>query len=169
MKKSVKIIFTLSILLNLLFAGLVGGYIYRVKIAPKPWEEVKSKLSPQTREIIRSSFKNGQGDMLSLIRDVRQKKKSMKEIITAEEFDLNAYNALVIDIQNIEADFSKRKYDKIGGILSRLPQEDRAIMADHVIGKMFGRMGNMKFKNKNFRKAKQGKGGDSYRHVKQRD
>ena len=162
MKKSVKIIFTSSIVLNLLFIGLVGGYIYRVKFVPKPWEEVKSKLSPETRDIIRTSFKEGRGEIIPLIRDIRKKKKAMKRIITANEFDVSAYNKLVQEIQALDKKFIKSKYDKVGNILSKLPQGERLKMADHLVGRLFGRMGNMKKVNKKQMKNKAGKsfGGD---------
>jgi len=162
MKKSVKIIFTLSIALNLLFIGLVGGYIYRVKFTPKPWEEVKSKLSPETRDVIRTSFKEGRGEIIPLIRDIRKKKKAMKQIITANEFDVSAYNNLVQEIQALDRKFIKSKYDRVGNILSKLPQEERLKMADHLVGRLFGRMGNMKKMNKKQMGKKTGKsfGGD---------
>ncbi len=139
MKKSLKIIFTLSIVLNLLFIGLSAGYIYSIKFAQKPWEKVKGELSNNTREIIKSSFSGGRKDIIPIIRDIRKKKNEMKKIMTAKEFDIQAYNDLANEVQKLEIDFTKRKYKRIGNILSRLPQEERLKMADHLVARLFGK------------------------------
>lgn len=139
MKKSVKIIFTLSIILNLLLLGVMGGHVYRMKHEHRPWDEVKESLAPETHQVFKEAFKGKGKEIVPFIRDVRQKKRAVKEVIVAEEFDSAAFDMAARELLALKESFSNSKMKFIEGVLSQLPQEERVKLADHMVEKLFGK------------------------------
>ncbi len=139
MKKSVKIIFTLSIILNLLLLGIIGGHAYRIKNKPRAWDEVKQSLAPETNKVFKEAFKGKGKDIWRFSKDVKQRKQALKEVIVAEEFDSVAFDAAARDLLTLKEAFSDRKVKFMEGVLSQLPQEERVKLADHMVEKLFGK------------------------------
>ena len=139
MKKSVKIIFTLSIILNLLLLGLIGGHAMRVRGEPRPWDEMKTALAPETLGVLKTTFKDKRKDIFPLFKEARNIKQQMKSIITAESFDLAAFDAQAKALQDLNVQFSEHRLEALRDILSQLPQAERAKLADHTVDKLFGR------------------------------
>ena len=146
MKKSVKTIFTLSIILNLLLLGTVGGHIYRHTTEPGSWHQIKETLAPETKKVMRETFKRS--EMFSMFREVRKKRSEIEKVLTAEEFDPAAYDIIAQEIQELNIRFSAKRLEHIKEVASKLPQEERKKLAKHAVSKLFGKSGHRKGKHK---------------------
>lgn len=146
MKRSVNIIFTLSVVLNLLLIGVIGGYIYKKQNEPGSWHQVKETLAPETKKIMRDSFKRK--EMIAMFMEARKKRSEIEKVLTAEEFDPVAYDALAQEIQAMNTQFSAKRLEHIKRIATKLPQEERKKLAKHAVSKLFGKSGHRKGKRK---------------------
>jgi|GEM_PF-3760133 len=142
MNKPVKIVFTVSLILNVLFLGLAAGEVFfddDHHRGHRPWDEAKAALAPDTRDIMKATFKEKKKDIIPLFKDARQKKEAMKVILSASEFDGEAYDELAAELGALKGKFMEHRFAAIKTIFSQLPQEERAKIAGHTVEKMLGK------------------------------
>lgn len=158
MTKTVKIIFTMSLVLNvLLLGGGIGALVHHPERAGE-WKKVKESLSPETRDLMKATFKKSKGEVFPLFKEVRKKKQEMKNVIMAEEFDPDVYDELATELKSIKGPLLDHKLEIIKGVLSQLPQDERVKLADHTVDKLFG---------KSFHKGRKNRRGSFDRAIKQ--
>ncbi len=140
MNKPVKIVFTVSLILNVLFLGVAaGGVFYHSREPQRPWEKTRAELAPETRDIIKATFKGKKEIIMPLLKDAYKKKVAMKAILAAPEFNDEAYDALAAEFGAIHGQLIDNRFSAIKAIFSKLPQEERAKMAGHTVEKMLGK------------------------------
>ena len=90
MSKKIKILFTISVLLNVILIGLVAGHSVK-RWSDHPMERAMKEMSPEGRHIVarklQSAFRYGRDEM----KKMRATKKELKNILMAEEFDAEAF------------------------------------------------------------------------------
>ena len=137
MKKSIKAIFTLSLLLNVLLLSVAVGHVFK---QPKHWKGIKSQLSPEAKEIMQAAFKEKKARVMPITIEARQKRRDLENILAAEEFDPVAYDAMAADIHNLKSRFTDVHLSVVRDMASTMSQEDRKKLAAHVSSRLFGRM-----------------------------
>lgn len=141
MTKTLKVIFTISVLLNIAFVGLVSGH-YAKKM--KKWEAFHSELAPETHELIKATLKNK--------RDIiRQKKKTEREklavisgVLNAEAFDEVKFKDAIEDWREFQNGVIDGKTDTMIRIASQLPQAERQKLSKRFVHVLSGRDGRKK-------------------------
>ncbi len=140
MSRPMKIVFTASIILNVLFLGIAaGGMFHHEPREMPPWEKAKETLAPETIEVIKSTFKEKKEEIVPLFKEASQKKSAMKEVITAPEMDGDAYDALAEELKILNGKLMDHRISSIKAIFAGLPQEERAKIADHTVEKLLGK------------------------------
>lgn len=139
MRKSHKILFTLSVVLNLVLLGVVGGHMAK-RYHDTPWNEMKETLAPQTRDLLKASFEGKREKIHALMREMREKKKNMEAIFSAPEFDVAAFDAAVADWQEFNKNTTQGKMESFKAIMAQLPQEERAKLAPRFVNVLTGSM-----------------------------
>ena len=56
-QKHMKGFLVVSVLVNILLIGMVGGHVYK-KWSSHPWHEVKAQLSPESRNVVGRTFQS---------------------------------------------------------------------------------------------------------------
>ncbi|MGN7439198.1 MAG: periplasmic heavy metal sensor [Alcanivorax sp.] len=138
MSKKIKVIFTLSIILNVLFIGLMVGHFQKMK-KHADWHQVKETLAPETRGILKDTFKGRWKNMRTAFKEMRDNKMAMKEVLIAEDFDALAYDKVAEKMVEFNGIFMRDRIDAIKEVFAKLPQEERVKLADHTIEKLTGR------------------------------
>ena len=138
MSKKMKVLFTISIILNVLFIGLMVGHFQKMK-KHADWDQVKETLAPETRDILKDTFKDKWKDMRAAFKEMRENKQAMKDVLTAEDFDPVAYDAVAEKMIEFNGTFMQGRIDTIKKIFAKLPKEERVKLADHTIEKLTGR------------------------------
>ncbi len=133
MSKPIKIIFTLSLLLNLALVGVSAGCLWkRHQHHGGPF----SGVSEETRALFRESFEARRGDMRGDIDSIRAVRTTLEGIITAPEFDRAAYNAQVEKVLNTRDKMGQRRADILGDVLEKLPAGERALIGKKITAKL---------------------------------
>ena len=140
MNKPVKIVFTVSLILNVLFLGLAaGGILYHSREAQRPWEKMKKELASETRDVIKTTFKGKKEDFMPLFIEARVKKEALKSVLIAPEFDGDVYDAFAGEFRILNGQLMDNRLSAIKSIFSKLPQEERVKIADHTVEKILGK------------------------------
>ena len=134
MTHRIKIIFTISILFNVLFVGMVAGNFYH-RINPP---QAVSDIDHSIKELIKDKMVKSGGDTRAEIKKIRAHKDSLKNIITANEFDLEAYNTVVDKILTSKNDMGRQKAEKMGEVLQSLSREERQKISKRFLKGMMG-------------------------------
>ncbi|HPF78404.1 MAG TPA: periplasmic heavy metal sensor [Alphaproteobacteria bacterium] len=129
MTKRIKIIFTLSVLLNILLAGVVAGHFIQKDRYHRPPME----LDQQTREKMKASFEKSREEMREFFQEMRKQRDALDEIISAPEFDRAAYDTAVSDILESKGEIVRKKAVMMGGMLSDMSVEERRKMAPFIV------------------------------------
>lgn len=128
MRKSMKILFTASVLLNVVLLGVGGGMAYK-HWAEHPWQKLKRDLAPETRNVIARNFRATHKQIKPLAEQAHQGREKLMEIIQAEEFDGAAFDDAVSEMQENQEKVMDIKIDTMKKIAAELPAEERAKMA----------------------------------------
>lgn len=139
MSRTLKIIFTLSILLNIALLAAGGGMIHKkMKYGYGPERDMRSELSDESRELIRSTFRGAREEFKPKFEEMSEAKARMEGILKAETFDEQAYNNAAKELRDLEYEMSEMKAEKAKDFLTVLPIDDRKAMAEHMARKMAG-------------------------------
>lgn len=137
MSRKLKIIFTASILLNILLIGVGAGW-YHKKSHYWPGGYERPKISDESREAIRSNFKQARSEMKPIFEEMRAAKTQMENVLSAPEFDEAAYDAAAKKLLDTRDKLSRTMAGSAKNFLEDLPPEDRKAMAKHMAEKMGG-------------------------------
>ena len=150
MRKSTKIIFTLSILLNVVLIGVVvGGAAKQYKA--HHWHKVKADLSPESRNIVARNFRAAHRDMADVRGKAQKVRKDMESIFKAEEFDEAAFDKAVKKMRALKEQMHERKIEAVKELAKSLPQEERKKMAGKLARSMeLKKRGGMKKRRRDF-------------------
>jgi uncharacterized membrane protein len=136
MSRRMRIVFTLSLLVNIVFIGLAGGVLYRFQGQLPPLPE---RMSPEARQFITQTYQEGREQIRPLIEEVKAKRGKVESVITADEFDPKAYQDSVNDMMETRAAISRKKAEIMGKALADLPAEDRQEFSKRILESLEGR------------------------------
>lgn len=128
MTKHIKIIFTLSILLNLILIGTIGAHNFK-----KYQRDDFPAMSEKTRELIEGNLKLSRADRQEKKDEMRAQRDNLKRIVTAQDFDLAAYNKAINQMLESRHEGAKQKAAAIGKVLSELPYAERIEFSEHMM------------------------------------
>lgn len=130
MSKKMKIIFTLSVLLNVLLVGWAAGEAIHKFNKHNPAEKIARDMSPEGRHIVaktmQNAFREGRGKM----RDMRKTKDEIKKILTAEEFDPEAFEVAAEKMHKMFSEMGQKRTAVTKELAGQLSQADREKLAE---------------------------------------
>lgn len=137
MNRRMKIIFTISLLLNIVLVGVGIGMLCKMsRDIPIPGD-----MSPEARHFMARTFQQGRDEVRPLIDDAKAKRKKVEAVLTAETFDPVAYDKAVDEMLNARGTISRKKAEIMGRALVDLPAADRKKFAGRILDGLEGRKG----------------------------
>ncbi|MCB1783638.1 MAG: periplasmic heavy metal sensor [Alphaproteobacteria bacterium] len=134
LSKRVRVVFTLSVLLNVLLLGLAAGQGYKMMMdEPKPWDEVKENLAPETRDLLKSTLRARIGEIKPVFQSMREQKKALEAVLMADTFDSDAFEAVAKNIRGLEEKIDDHKLETVRALASQLPAVERRKMAKRFV------------------------------------
>jgi uncharacterized membrane protein len=134
MNRRMKLIFTLSVLLNIVFVGVGVGMFYRFcQEIPIP-----GQMSPEARHFIARTFQEGRKEIKPLIDEVKADRAKVEKVLTAETFDAKAYDKTVDEMLDSRAAITRKRAEIMGRALADLPAGDRQKFAKRVLDGLEG-------------------------------
>ncbi|HEU4839349.1 MAG TPA: periplasmic heavy metal sensor [Micavibrio sp.] len=121
MNRRMKLIFTVSILLNIVFVGVGVGMFYKF-CQDLP---IAREMSPEGRNFVARTYQQGWKDVKPLIKEVKERKKKVEAILLADEFDEKAYDKAVEDVLKTQGRIMHHRAETMSKALDQLSTEDR--------------------------------------------
>jgi len=128
MSRKMKVIFTISVLLNVLFLGATMGIGYH-RWHDNPWQETKKDLSPQGRNVVASQFQAIRNDVRGLFVEGRQAHRALAKTLTADEFDSETFEKEAKALMDVQEKIMRHKIDTVKNLSEKLPEADRKKLA----------------------------------------
>ena len=132
MKTYIKVIFTASILLNVLFVGMIIGHVAK-ESKQHPWQTVRAELSPETQNIVARNFRNAARETQKSQRNINALKTRAKEIITAQNFDAAAFQTTMKEIHNAQSTMHTTRLEAMTKTLKNLSAAEREKIAPRLL------------------------------------
>ncbi|MGH1457161.1 MAG: hypothetical protein ACRBDI_10300 [Alphaproteobacteria bacterium] len=139
MSKALKLIFTLSILLNIAFAGLIAGHSVKKM---NRWSEVHADLSPETRELMRDVYKEKRSVIKVNMKLAAEKKQNLAYIFSSPEFDEGKFRSAVDDWKAFNAGVIDSKFETMSSVASKLSQDERVVLSKRFVAVLTGDHGH---------------------------
>lgn len=129
MSKRMRLIFTASLLLNIVFVAVGIGMFYRYcQDIPIP-----GTMSPDARNFVARTYQNGREEVKPLIEEVKARRKKVESILTSDNFDRKAYDAAVDDLLVTQGKIARHRADTMGKALTELSDDDRKKFSKEII------------------------------------
>ncbi len=149
MSRNAKIILTISLLSNFLLLGTLAGSAYRHSMHgdyKHPVRELRDQLQPDSRDLVRETFKGKSGEVRALFKEAQQKRKVLEDAYTAEEFDPVRYAAAAEDLRQVSTKIAYHKLETFKELALKLPKEDREKLGKRVTSVIIGSQDHRKWK-----------------------
>jgi|GEM_PF-3379922 len=95
MSRKIKIIVTLSLILNIVFAGLILGFFYRMPPQKMLRSDAVEKLSPAGQDLFNARMSALRKDMHESFKEIKDIRVRVQALLEEENFDADAYNSAV--------------------------------------------------------------------------
>lgn len=129
MSKRMKLIFTISVLLNIVFVGVAAGMFYRYcQDIPIP-----GTMSPDARNFVARTYQSGREEVKPLITEVKARRQTVEDILESDNFDRKTYDAAVDDLLETQGKIARHRADTMGKALTELSDDDRKKFSKEII------------------------------------
>ncbi|MCB9964274.1 MAG: periplasmic heavy metal sensor [Rhodospirillales bacterium] len=136
MRYGLKLILTLSILLNIALVGLIAGGSYRVfrHFGPDPdLRKEMDSLPPEVRARIDGVFADAREEMFALFKEERSARAAVRAALNADPFIPEDYEQAADDLNRIKLKMLEGRARKTGAIASQLSAEDRRKFSGYLL------------------------------------
>jgi uncharacterized membrane protein len=132
MNRFLKLFIAVSVLLNLLLAGIVIGHMCHSFIGQgkhATLQDVAMALPADKREHVQDTVSHADLDISVLRQQLGEARKKAVSILKAEPFDKNAYLAQMQAIRQIRGQITERTTAVVTGLAAQSSPQERAAMA----------------------------------------
>lgn len=129
MSKNIKILFTASLIFNLLLLGIIGGHALD-RYKKHPWHQTKEQLSPESRNLVGRTFQSAFREMKPIGDEARKVRAELVKILSADDFDEEAFNRQAEKMLEIGGQMDAHKMETVKTLATQMNAEDRRLMAN---------------------------------------
>ncbi len=131
MRNSIKFIFTLSLLLNVVLLGYIGRHEYDTW-EHHPWQETREALSPEARNLVARTFQSAFREIREAGDKARKIRSDLVDILSAPAFDPKAFDKTAKKLMDSRQIITALKIKATKQVAEDLSPEDRAKMAERM-------------------------------------
>lgn len=127
-----RIIFTASLLLNLLLLGIIAGQEWRNShhMPPRGWAREMSALPEPMRGEATQALKRFEKENAALRRALKESRREAARLLAAEPFDKPAYLAQLERMRELRLQLSRRMGENIANLAEKWPAGQRAMLTE---------------------------------------
>ncbi len=134
MSKTIKIVFTLSLVVNLFFLGLTAGVVYKVRgFLPVNQPEFKENLSEDTRAVIKDIGQDFRQEVREEFREGRSLKNEMAAIYREEEYDPARFAEKAEEYLKVRQKLERTKMEYLNAMGTELSREERSFLINRLM------------------------------------
>ncbi len=132
MKQVIKAILVISLLFNILFAGLILGHIGKNFLhgGKSQYQEMLGKLPLDKQKLYQDAVAQAEQDNSELHEQFDDARKQSAIILKAREFDRDAYIKQISILHELRGKIMQNTANAIADIAGKFSPDERAILAD---------------------------------------
>jgi len=132
MTRHLKIFVSISVLLNLLFAGILLGYSgwHLINGQQHLWEEMAASLPSDQRVHVEKAMDVVQNDTVEIRQQIDKARAKQAALLKTEPFDQTAYLVQAKEVQQLRNQIQQRRTETIATLAVNMTPEDRLAMAE---------------------------------------
>ena len=134
MSNRIKAVLTVSLVLNVLFIGiLIGFFSGDFKEHRKMRADMHrsiDNLPEEKAKLVKKTMRNLHKDTKETRKQVRKTRKNINQIISATEFDVSAYDAEIKKLQDLHAEIMDKLGNSTKELAVQLEQDERKVIAE---------------------------------------
>ena len=135
MKNKLKIFILLSVVLNVLLIGVLLGQLYGRIGVSSPGQQIatfldRTELPPDRRALMRERMEGIFGQQQMRWERVRELREESLQILTAENFDAEAYRDKLDTLFAVRGEHHQRMTEMITDLATELSQSEREALAE---------------------------------------
>jgi len=134
MSNRVKAFLTVSLVLNVLFIGiLIGSLSGDFKEHRKMRADMHSSidnLPEEKAKLVKKTMRNLHKETKKTRKQVRKTRKNINQIISAPEFDVSAYDAEIKKLQDLQAEIMDKFGKATKELALQMEQDEREVIAE---------------------------------------
>lgn len=144
MSKNIKILFTLSVITNILLLGLLGGFgIKELREHQEPWEIAKADgMSPTSQEMMQQHIEKARAELKPVYDDMNRTRAQIKSILAQREVDMKKFESSMKHMRELRQEMSERMGNATKEMLVKMPVDERQKMAERLIHGFAWKKGN---------------------------
>lgn len=132
MNRNLKLLFTVSVLMNVLLLGVSGGMVVKRHHGPHAWmEEAQKGMSPEARTLMAREFQEAHKQIGPLGQDARAARQDIVKALSSPEFSEAEFDAAIEALRKAQQGIMTEKMEATKRIAGELPQAERAKLAEH--------------------------------------
>ncbi len=134
MSKKIKIVLTVSIILNVLLLGVLIGMSaddykdHRNKRAD--FRSALDKLSPEKSKMVNKTMRSLHKETRKTRKEVKKTRNKINKILSAPEFDESAYDTEIKNLKKLQAEIMDKFSIVTKDLALKLEQDERKVMAE---------------------------------------
>ncbi len=133
MNKNIKIVFAISILVNIFLLGFIVGDVSKMlRFESRKgfcYKKFEDKFSPSSKILFQEKIKNFKSSDKEFSLEVKKAREDVLAVLTAQEFDKQLYREKLDILRGLH----RSRMDAFAGIIedlaSQMPQKDRITLA----------------------------------------
>jgi uncharacterized membrane protein len=134
MGKTIKILISASLLLNVLLIGIIIGNIsnrlFRDEFPRKPPQALTAKLPPEKEKMFFSTLEKAHLENREVHKQIGEARERVLSILSAPEFDEAAYQVEATKLDKLHGLMMQRFANATQELAKQLNQEERKVLAD---------------------------------------
>lgn len=137
MSRTLKIIVTLSLALNLVLIGATAGHMGRFLMEgppgpPKMFQDISNALPEDKRKLFSDAIARARKDAEPLRKQIDEARKEAKRLMTAETFNKEAYLRQVDKIGDLRKQVMQKMTRAMADVAEKSTPEERAKIAESI-------------------------------------
>lgn len=130
MNRNLRLLFTLSLLANVLLLGVAGGFAWKHYMYKSGRAVLmKESLDQTSRQIVMKSMKESRPEIEEKIAAAKDARKDLIAVMVAEDFDETAYDNAARTLIERQTVLMESKAEVARGLFQQLPREARQKLA----------------------------------------
>lgn len=129
MSRRLKVIFTLSLLLNVLLIGVVAGACYKRMDGPPRFSESRN---PQFNHKMAQAMMEARKGQEALYKDMKDARKELVSVLSAPDFSEDAFKAASEKVEKAQEALSRARNEATLKMAKEMTPEERQQMAKHM-------------------------------------
>lgn len=128
--RHMKVLFSLSLAMNVLLIGIVIGMAVR-SYYDHPWHETRRTLSPEAQHHFARASQRTHREVKPLIAQARNTRTALMRVIAEDSFNEGEYERLSKKLTSLQVKIAEAKAQGVKELISELPDEDRKTFSRH--------------------------------------